>query len=173
MESLTRIIDEIATYSHASTERSSPSIFDDNRGAETVDPPHDLNALRDTILTGYGSALILHAVATLWQIVESQRGDSVRTIRALDSLEEKLCSLCKEHLQVMNAAIRVLASQQFGMVVASPLLFFLNAAWIGHATLSDCGGQVILEATKEWFLERSEYATSIGYRPLREPWHKY
>lgn len=124
------------------------------------------------IMEGYASAFVQHASIAVWEIIRSQEHGQPRPSpynSTAELTDERLREGCERHLAQICHSINELANDRFGMITASPLLFLLDTAWIGHRALSDfCGYD--LDEVRPWFKKIGRYVTSTGYRPLRELW---
>ena len=130
-------------------------------------PKHQ--SLPTTIVTGYTSAFLIHAAATAWKIVRSQSTDLNSENSIVDPTANQLREMCEHHVLKIRHSIDELASERYGMMTTSPLLFLVDSAWMAYATLSEhCGRD--LSDIKPWFTKVGSHLASAGYRPLREPW---
>ena len=71
--------------------------------------------------------------------------------------------------QVMNlcSSIDHLANESYGMLTASPLLFFIDAAWIAYDVLEEHHGSDLSEA-RAWLTNISNQLAKRGYVPYRK-----
>lgn len=127
------------------------------------------SSLPATIAGGYATAYLIHAATAAWSIIRSPVISVDSLIGEVYMSEDKLCNIYEHHVTELCSLVEQLANEKNGMVTVSPLLFFLDTAWIGHATIAEYGGGELAE-TKTWFRDISTRIRRTGYRPLREPW---
>lgn len=124
------------------------------------------------VMTGYTSAYVQHAGVTAWRLIRamnSQTPVQTPTAYGFDLTEGRFREGCERHLTVIRNSVDEMASDRFGMIMASPLLFLLDSAWLGYRALQNfCGFDI--EAVTPWFVKIGSHVTGMGYRPLREPW---
>jgi len=80
---------------------------------------------------------------------------------------DQLLATCE--CQVMNlcSSIDHLANESYGMLTASPLLFFIDAAWIAYDMMEQHHGGEFSEA-RAWLTNISNQLAKRGYVPYRE-----
>ena len=137
-----------------------------------ADDQSSLTALTRAILNGYASAFIIHTAVTALSIAQTLAREEATSLN-LNTPElslERLKSLCGHHTGAVRGVVDGLISERYGLMTASPVLFFLDSAWIGYAALVNCSNHVdIIE--KAWFEKVSGLVERTGYRPLRKPWN--
>ncbi|KAK3113761.1 hypothetical protein LTR53_008626 [Teratosphaeriaceae sp. CCFEE 6253] len=118
------------------------------------------------VLRGYSIACLVQSAAAAWRILRwSESHSKPSSIRLADRLRD----ICDHRLAELCGMIGELSQERYGLMMATPVLFFLDSAWIGCATLAELGKRDISQSIS-WFAKVGTYMASTGYRPLREPW---
>lgn len=134
--------------------------------AATASLQLNYRTLMPVILTGYASAFLIHVVVTISKIVQSQSMDSYDFLFSPSIKEEQLRAICEYHVAKLYSSIERLADEAYGLLTASPLLFFIDSASIAYVMLAEhCSRD--LSDDRTWLTQISSQLAARGYHPLR------
>jgi len=134
----------------------------------TTDTLLDPSVLSEVVITGYSSAFLIHAAVAALRSAALMR-DRGGWLPASELRLSELRDLCETQVAQLRALMSELADEKYGMITASPMLFFMDSAWIAYEALEEFNGRDLSDV-RPWFCNFGDLVASTGYRPLRTSW---